>query len=133
MSFVPHPITTENPTGEMSITAELLTLKPACYVLHLQGFKEGEDYVFRSESGKEVIENIQTFNAKRINTISPGVVKKKGGVGKLTIRIREQDLTIELPWGKSMDDYANGVKPSKAKKKKSSSDDEGKNRKVKKA
>lgn len=109
LSLFPHQIAMENADG-IALAAELLTLKPAIYHLVIDGLKEGENYIFQSESEDELIRLKRTFNSKDYLTLSPDVLEKSGGVSKLTIQVRNQTLSIDLPWGAAMDDYANGAK-----------------------
>jgi hypothetical protein len=115
LSLIPHQIAVENADG-IALGAELLVLKPAIYNLLINGLKEGEKYIFQSESEDELIRHKRAFSSNHFFTVSPDVLEKAGGVGKVSIQVGNQTLSLDLPWGEAMDDYANGAKikaPSK--------------------
>lgn len=110
VSVYPHLIAAENEDGDISIGAELIMLKPAVYRLHMGGIEDGETFALHSESCDEVINTKKAFSSNNWITISPDVIGKKGGIGVVTITVRDQKISIELPWGEALLDHALGLK-----------------------
>lgn len=113
LTLVPNLLVAVNKTGDIKAHAELIQLKPSRYVIFVEGLKEKEQYaVTRSSSG--LLDRIRDrFEPTHCCTLSPDVPWKKSGVGKVFIDVRKQRLTLELPWGNALEDYA--YKPKRLK------------------
>lgn len=108
-TLIPNAIRGKNKNGKVIFTAELKFWnngKPT-YTLDLSEFSN-ETVMFKSVSGKEVIEHPMACREGCCAAVQPAVKGRKGGMGRVTItRKNGETASVNLPWGEQFLEYLN--------------------------
>lgn len=105
ISFIPNPMELADNEGKILLSAELVgnTNGSEIYLLKLHQIPEGENLVFISKSGNEIIKSEMKYSKSNPHMIIPGVIDKEGGIEVVTfIRENGDKLSLPLPWGKEV-------------------------------
>ena len=104
--LVPNRIFAKSSKDNAMVEAKLTVVNPAGYLIALEGFTEGEEILMRSVSYDEVIEHKFQFDKPISLMLTPGVLGKEGGIGRVTfVRSSGESLKLDLPWGLKWIEY----------------------------
>lgn len=114
-SFIPRPIKTSSKNNTFTLEAEIISISPTIYQLHLTGIGSKETIHVKSTSSNEVTEFDTSYTPDNIIAISPTIKDKKGGLCQLEVSRRNGDSAqLRLNWGTSIaQEFVNHVKGEK--------------------
>jgi hypothetical protein len=107
LALIPNPIDVKNSAGVPIIEAELISLKPTVYQIHVRGFNENEKFTLKSKTGPRITEVVETFAEDGVSlTYSPELKGKKGGESIVEIRRQSgKKYSLKFPWGNRLTCY----------------------------
>lgn len=99
-SIVISPLHFKSKNGTFFVNAELHSLNPTNYELTYTGIKDGEVVHFRSNSGKETLEQNIRFSSNMGYGYSPDIIGEKGGKSSIKVQRSSEDaVEFDLSWG----------------------------------
>lgn len=109
--LVPNEITAEDKAKTIRVTAELLSVDPTIYEMHVYGVQDGEEYKIKSISGAESIVTNNVYSSKEKIIVAPAIVGVLGGTATWELITKSRkSVKLKLPWGKIHNEYLNGTR-----------------------